>query len=289
MKTGESKLWYASKAPVNPAPYSVEQVVYPSKDGTPVSMFVVRRKDAPVDGSMPMLMTGYGGFNVSKLPGFSPMLYTWLEAGGAFAIPQLRGGAEYGENWHRGGMLTNKQNVFDDFIGGAEWLIRQKYTKSGKLAAYGASNGGLLVAAVAVQRPELFRAILCGVPVIDMLRYPLYGDGKTWVAEYGSPQDEPLFRTLLGYSPYHNVKKSPHGYPSFLMLSADADDRVHPMHAWKMTAVLQAAQTTDKPILMRVEKNSGHGGADMIKSDVERSVDMLSFAFHMLGQEPKLQ
>jgi prolyl oligopeptidase len=288
MKTGESKLWYASKAPVNAAPYAVEQIVYESKDGTPVSMFVVRRKDDPLDGSSPMLMTGYGGFNISKLPGFSPMLYTWLEAGGSFALPNLRGGAEYGENWHRGGMLTNKQNVFDDFISGAEWLVRRGYTKPQRLAAYGASNGGLLVAAVAVQRPDLFRTILCGVPVLDMLRYPLYGDGKTWVAEFGSPQDEPLFRALLAYSPYHNVKKSATGYPAVLMLSADADDRVHPMHAWKMTAALQDAQTTDKPILMRVEKNAGHGGADMIKSDVERWVDMLAFAFHMVGQEPKL-
>jgi prolyl oligopeptidase len=154
--------------------------------------------------------------------------------------------------------------------------------------AYGGSNGGLLVAAVATQRPELFSTILCAVPVIDMLRYPLYGDGKTWVAEYGSPQDESLFKALYAYSPYHNVRKSPGGFPAVLMLSADADDRVHPMHAWKMTAALQAAQTTDKPILMRVEKNSGHGGADMVKSDVERSVDMLSFAFHTVGQEPKL-
>ncbi|MBK9259712.1 MAG: S9 family peptidase [Polyangiaceae bacterium] len=288
MKTGESKLWYASKAPVDPAPFAVEQVMYPSKDGTQISMFVARRKGAPLDGSSPMLMTGYGGFNISRLPTFSPLLYTWLEAGGSFAMPNLRGGAEYGEEWHRAGMLTNKQNVFDDFIAGAEWLIKQGYTKPERLVAYGASNGGLLVGAVAVQRPELFRAILCGVPVLDMIRYPLFGDGKTWVAEYGSPLDESIFRALLAYSPYHNVKKSSVGYPAFLMLSADADDRVHPMHAWKMTAALQAAQSNDRPILMRVEKHSGHGGADMIKSGVERSVDMIAFAFHMIGQEPKM-
>ncbi len=288
MKTGESKLWYAVKAPVNPAPYAVEQVFYPSKDGTQVSMFIVRRKDAPKDGSVPMLMTGYGGFNISILPKFSPMLYTWLEAGGAFAIPSLRGGAEYGEEWHRAGMLTNKQNVFDDFISGAEWLLKNGYTKSERLVAYGASNGGLLMGAMTVQRPELFRAILCGVPVLDMIRYPLLGDGKTWVAEYGSPQDEAHFRALLAYSPYHNVKKSGGDYPAVLMLSADADDRVHPMHAWKMTAALQAAQTTDRPILMRVEKNAGHGGADLIKSNVERSVDMLAFAFAMVSTTPKL-
>jgi len=289
VKTGESKLWWASKAPVSPDKFVTEQVVFESKDGTGVTMFVTRRKDAPKDGSSPMLLTGYGGFNISKLPNFSAMYYTWLEAGGSVAIPHLRGGGEYGDAWHRGGMLANKQNVFDDFIAGAEWLIKNGYTKPEKLVAYGGSNGGLLVAAVAVQRPELFRAILCAVPVIDMMRYPLFGDGKTWVAEYGSPQDETIFKALLAYSPYHNVKKMPKGYPAFLMLSADADDRVHPLHAWKMTAALQAAQTTDKPILMRVEKNSGHGGADMVKSDVERGVDMISFAFHMVGQEPKLQ
>ncbi|HRI69193.1 MAG TPA: prolyl oligopeptidase family serine peptidase [Polyangium sp.] len=288
VKTGESKEWYKSKAPVNPAPFVVEQVFYPSKDKTQISMFVVRRKDAPLDGSSPLLLTGYGGFNNSETPGFSPTLYTWLEAGGTIAMPNLRGGAEYGEAWHKGGMLGNKQNVFDDFISGAEWLIKNGYTKSEKIAAWGGSNGGLLVAAVAVQRPELFKAILCAVPVIDMLRYPLFGDGKTWVAEYGSPQDEPMFRALLAYSPYHNVKKVPTGYPAFLMLSADADDRVHPMHAWKMTAALQAAQTTDKPILMRVERHAGHRGADSIKSRVEQSADMLAFAFHMLDHRFKL-
>ena len=288
MKSGASKLWNEIKAPVDPKPFAVEQVFYPSKDGTLVSMFVVRRKEAPFDGSSPMLLTGYGGFNISKLPGFSPLLYTWLEAGGSFAIPNLRGGGEYGDAWHRGGMLQNKQNVFDDFIAAAEWLIKNKYTKSEKLVGYGGSNGGLLVAAVAVQRPELFRAMLCAVPVIDMLRYPLHGDGKTWVAEYGSLQEEPIFRALLAYSPYHNVKKIPTGYPGFLMLSSDADDRVHPMHAWKMTAALQAVQTPDKPILMRVEKHAGHGGADSNKSDVERGVDMLSFAFSMVDQQPKL-
>lgn len=289
VKTGESKLWWASKVPVSPDKFVTEQVVFESKDGTGVTMFVTRRKDAPKDGSSPMLLTGYGGFNISKLPNFSALYYTWLEAGGSVAIPHLRGGGEYGDAWHRGGMLANKQNVFDDFIAGAEWLIKNGYTKSEKLVAYGGSNGGLLVAAVAVQRPELLRAILCAVPVIDMMRYALFGDGKTWVAEYGSPQDESMFKALLAYSPYHNVKKTPKGYPAFLMLSADADDRVHPLHAWKMTAALQAAQSTDKPILMRVEKNSGHGGADMVKSDVDRGVDMISFAFHAVGQEPKVQ
>lgn len=285
--TGQSKLWYSVKAPVDPAPYEVSQVFYPSKDGTQVSMFVVSRKGAPKDGSTPFLVTGYGGFNISETPAFSPLLYTWLEAGGGVALPNLRGGAEYGEEWHRAGMLTKKQNVFDDFVAAAEWLVKQGFSRNDRLVAYGGSNGGLLVGAAATQRPDLFRVVLCAVPVLDMIRYPLFGDGKTWVAEYGSPKEEPLFKALFAYSPYHNVKPGT-VYPSFLMLSADADDRVHPLHAWKMTAALQAAQKGDRPILMRVEKHAGHGGADMVKSRVERSVDMLAFAFSQIGLAPKL-
>ncbi|MDI3282199.1 prolyl oligopeptidase family serine peptidase [Polyangium sp. 15x6] len=278
VKSGESKLWYALKAPVDPAPYAIEQVFYPSKDGTQVSMFVVRKKDAPKNGTTPFLLTGYGGFNISKTPAFSPMYYTWLENGGGLAVPNLRGGAEYGEEWHRGGMLTKKQNVFDDFIAAAEWLVKEKLTSTDRLVAYGGSNGGLLVGAVANQRPDLFSAVLCAVPVLDMIRYPLFGDGKTWVAEYGSPKEEALFKALFAYSPYHNVKPGTK-YPAFLMLSADADDRVHPLHAWKTTAALQAAQAGNQPVLMRVEKHAGHGGADMVKSRVEQGVDMLAFAF----------
>ncbi|MRG95665.1 prolyl oligopeptidase family serine peptidase [Polyangium spumosum] len=278
VESGESKLWYSLQAPVDPAPYSVEQVFYPSKDGTQVSMFVVRRKDAPKDGSVPYLLTGYGGFNISKTPAFSAMIYTWLENGGGFAMPNLRGGAEYGEEWHRAGMLTKKQNVFDDFIAAAEWLVKEKHTTPDRLVAYGGSNGGLLVGAAVNQRPDLWSAVLCAVPVLDMIRYPLFGDGKTWVAEYGSPKEEALFKALFSYSPYHNVKAGTK-YPALLMLSADADDRVHPLHAWKTTAALQAAQAGDRPILMRVEKHAGHGGADMVKSRVEQGADMLAFAF----------
>jgi prolyl oligopeptidase len=261
-------------------------VSYPSKDGTQVTMFLVRKKDAPKDGTTPFILTGYGGFNLSTTPGFSPMLYAWLEAGGAFAEPNLRGGADYGEDWHRGGMLAKKQNVFDDFFGAAEWLVKQGHTKSERLVAYGGSNGGLLVGAAATQRPDLFRAILCAVPVLDMIRYPLFGDGKTWVAEYGSPKEEAMFKALFAYSPYHNVKPGT-AYPAVLMLSADADDRVHPLHAWKTTAALQAAQGSDRPILMRVEKHAGHGGADLVKSRVERNVDTLAFAFAQVAHAPK--
>lgn len=285
-KTGQSKLWYTIKAPVQPEAYVAEQVTYPSKDGTEVTMFVVRRKDAPKDGSMPFFLTGYGGFASGESPYFSSMEYTWLEAGGGVAIPNLRGGNEYGEEWHRAGMLTKKQNVFDDFIAAAEYLIKTGYTKPERLVIEGASNGGLLVAAAAVQRPDLFRAVLCGVPVIDMLRYPLWGDGKTWVSEYGSPAEEATFKALVAYSPYHNVKKGT-AYPSILVLSADADDRVAPLHAWKMTAAWQGAQGGDKPILMRVEKSSGHLGADMVKAHIEKNADALAFAMSAVGLRPR--
>lgn len=285
VKNAQTKPWYSLKAPVDPAPYAVEQVTYPSKDGTPISMFIVRRKDAPKDGSTPFLLGGYGGFSVGMTPYFSAGDYVWLSVGGGLAIPNLRGGNEYGEEWHRAGMLTKKQNVFDDFIGAAEYLIKSGYTKPERLVIEGGSNGGLLVAAVTVQRPELFRAVHCAVPVIDMLRYPLWGDGKTWISEYGSPSDEKLFKALLAYSPYHNVKAGT-AYPAVLMLSADADDRVAPLHAWKMTAAFQAAQGGDRPILMRVEKASGHSGADMVKSHVEQQVDTLSFAMSQTGLKP---
>ncbi|UQA57562.1 prolyl oligopeptidase family serine peptidase [Polyangium aurulentum] len=287
IKTGETKPWYSVKAPVDPEAFSVEQVFYPSKDGTKVSMFVVRKKGAPKDGSMPFLLKGYGGFNISETPGFSALFYTWIAAGGGVAIPNLRGGAEYGEEWHRGGMLTKKQNVFDDFIAAGEHLVKEGLTRPERLVIYGGSNGGLLVGASVTQRPDLFRAVLCAVPVIDMLRYPLFGDGKTWVAEYGSPGEEAMFKALFAYSPYHNVKAGT-SYPSVLVLSADADDRVPPLHAWKFTAALQAAQAGKSPILMRVEKNAGHGGADLVKSRVEQWTDMLAFALGSVGAEPKL-
>ena len=288
IKSGESKLWYAVKAPVDPAPYSVEQVWYPSKDNTNVSMFVVRRKDAPKDGSTPFLLTGYGGFNVSMTPSFDPSLYVWLEAGGGVAMPNLRGGGEYGEAWHQGGMLTRKQSTFDDFIAAAEHLIKSGDTRPERLAIEGGSNGGLLVAAAMTQRPDLFRVVLCAVPVIDMIRFPLYGDGKTWIAEYGSPDKEDHFKALFAYSPYHRVKAGT-AYPSVLMLSSDADDRVPPLHAWKLTAALQHASPSGRPILMRVEKHAGHGGADQVKSHVERYADTLAFALHEMGVAPALK
>ncbi|MCC6552611.1 MAG: S9 family peptidase [Polyangiaceae bacterium] len=282
IKTGASKLWYSLKAPIDPSPYEVEQVTYASKDGTRVPMFVVHRKGAPKDGSTPFILTGYGGFNISMTPYFQSDLYVWLEAGGGVAMPSLRGGGEYGEAWHQGGMLAKKQNVFDDFIGAAEHLIKSGMTRPERLAIYGGSNGGLLVGAAMIQRPDLFRAVICAVPVLDMIRYPLFGDGKTWIGEYGSPSDEAMFKALMAYSPYHNVKPGT-AYPAVLMASADADDRVAPLHAWKTTAALQAATTGGRPVLLRVEKSSGHGGADKVKSRVERGADVIAFALHEMG------
>jgi prolyl oligopeptidase len=279
---GGATTYFELDVPVDPEPYTVEQVWYPSKDGTKISMFIVHRKDMKKDGSTPLFLTGYGGFNISQTPHFSAPRFVWYERGGAFAIPNLRGGGEYGEQWHRDGMRENKQNVFDDFIGAAEFLIREGYTKSDRLAIAGASNGGLLVGAAMVQRPELFRAVVCNVPLLDMVRYHLFGSGQTWISEYGSADDPTLFEVLYGYSPYHHVKKGT-SYPSMLMMTADSDDRVDPLHARKFTAAIRWATSNDRNILLRLETNAGHGGGDMVKKRVEQDVDMYQYLFHELG------
>jgi len=282
VKTGETSLWAEVKVPVDPSKYTVEQVWYPSKDGTKVSMFLVHRKDLKRDGSTPWLMWGYGGFNISETPGFSGGIFPWLEAGGGYAVANLRGGGEYGEVWHRAGMLGNKQNVFDDFIGAGEYLVKEKYTRPDRLAIRGGSNGGLLVGAVTTQRPELFRAVICQVPLLDMIRYHLFGAGQVWIPEYGSADDATQFKWLLAYSPYHHVKAGTK-YPSLLMMSADADDRVDPLHARKMVAALQAANASEHPILLRIEQHSGHGGADLVKQAVDQQADAYAFLMHELG------
>ena len=285
---GDVKLWAKIDVPVDPTPFTVEQVWYPSKDGTKVSMFVVRRKDMPLDGSTPFLVTGYGGFNIPMTPVFMATLFPWLEAGGAFAMPNLRGGSEYGEEWHKAGMREHKQNVFDDFAASAEWLIAHKYTSAGKLAARGGSNGGLLMGAALTQRPDLWRAIVCEVPLLDMIRYHMFGAGKLWISEYGSSEKADEFKWLYAYSPYHHVKKGVK-YPALLMNSADADDRVDPLHARKMVAEVQWAQGGEpqdgRPALLRIEKNAGHGGGDMVSKQIESSADVYSFLFHELGMK----
>ena len=283
IKTGATELYTRLKVPVDPSPYAVDQVFYPSKDGTRISMFVVRRKDLKKDGSARLLLAGYGGFQISETPVFMPSLYAWLERGGVYAMPNLRGGGEYGEEWHKGGMLLKKQNVFDDFIGAAEYLIREKFTSSERLVIRGGSNGGLLVGAAITQRPDLFKAALCSVPLLDMLRYDRFESGKTWTSEYGSATDPVQFKALLAYSPYHQVKPDT-SYPGVLVLSADSDDRVDPMHARKFAAALQAA-SRGGPVLLRVERNAGHGGADLVKAAVEYNADQYAFALAMTAAE----
>jgi prolyl oligopeptidase len=284
VKSGKTDEYARVKLPIDTGDFVTEQVTYKSKDGTPVSMFVIHKKDAKRDGTNPTLLYGYGGFNVSMTPSFASSRIVWLEHGGVYAIPNLRGGGEYGEDWHKAGMLLVKQNVFDDFIGAAEALVKEGWTSPRHLAISGGSNGGLLVGATVTQRPDLFRAVICAVPLLDMLRYHLFGSGKTWVPEYGSADDAKQFEALYGYSPYRvAIDAGKRAYPAILFDSADHDDRVDPLHARKLAAAIQDAQTADAPVLLRIERNAGHGGADMVKSQVERSVDQLSFLLAQLG------
>ncbi len=282
ISTGESELWNSVDVPIDASPYTVDQVWYESKDGTKVSMFVVHRKDIELDGSTPFLLYGYGGFNINMRPYFRSSIYPWLEAGGGYAVPNLRGGGEYGEEWHKDGMLANKQNTFDDFIAAAEYLTDEGYTSPDKLAISGGSNGGLLVGAATTQRPDLFSAVLCAVPLLDMVRYHKFGSGKTWVHEYGNPDNEEHFGYLHDYSPYHNIEQDT-DYPAFLMLSADSDDRVDPMHARKMTAALQHANASPEPVIMRIERDAGHGGGNMVKKYVQKYTDQYAFLMAELG------
>ena len=282
LSSGSTDLWYRTRVPADTTPYLVEQVFFPSKDGTKVSMFVVRRRDQKLDGSARLLLGGYGGFQAAMLPYFSGGRFAWLERGGIYALPNLRGGNEYGERWHEEGMLARKQNVFDDFVAAAEWLVANGYSRPERITITGGSNGGLLVGAAMVQRPDLFGAVLCAVPLLDMVRYHLHGSGKTWIAEYGSADDPALFPALLAYSPYHHVKKGTR-YPATLLLSADSDDRVDPLHARKFGAELQWA-TTGGPVLLRIERNAGHGGADQVRTNVETLADAYAFALWATGR-----
>ena len=276
VKTGATKLHYRLKTPVDPSKFMVEQLFATSKDGTRVPYFVVRAKEFQKDGSSKALVYGYGGFLVTQKPAFTSSAYPWLERGGIYVVANLRGGGEYGEAWHQAGMGRKKQNVFDDLYAVLEKLAADGYTKSDRIAVRGASNGGLLVGAAVVQRPELFAVGLCGVPLIDMVRYHLFGSGKTWVEEYGSAEDREDFKALYAYSPYQHVTRGTK-YPSVLVLTADADDRVDPMHARKFAARLQA-DSAGGEVLLRVEKHSGHGGADLVSATVEKIADELAFA-----------
>jgi prolyl oligopeptidase len=261
--------------------FEVKQVWYPSKDGTKVSMFVVHRKGIALDGARPTHLYAYGGFDISLTPTFDPSEFVFLERGGVFAVANLRGGGEYGEAWHQAGMLEKKQNVFDDFIAAAEWLIANKYTSTKHLAIEGGSNGGLLTGAVLVQRPDLFGAVLCRVPVADMLRYHRFTVGRYWIPEYGSADDPAQFPFLLRYSPPHNVRDGV-AYPPTLVMTADTDDRVAPGMAKKFAARLQAATGGTSPILIRIESKAGHGAGKPVEKILDEDADIYTFLLQML-------
>jgi prolyl oligopeptidase len=263
--------------------YETTQVWYPSKDGTQISMFLVSKTGLPKDGNRPVLLTGYGGFNISLTPAFDPSNFVLLDKGGMFAVPNLRGGGEYGEAWHEAGMFERKQNVFDDFIAAAEWLVARGYTNPKRIAIEGGSNGGLLTAAVMLQRPDLFGAVLCRVPVADMLRYHRFTVGRFWISEYGSADDPAQFPFLYRYSPLHNVVDGT-PYPPILITTADTDDRVAPGMAKKFAARLQSAGHS-APVLIRVETKAGHGAGKPLSKMIDEDADVFSFIFSMLGIE----
>ncbi|MBW3624664.1 MAG: prolyl oligopeptidase family serine peptidase [Armatimonadetes bacterium] len=282
IETGKSELYREPKVDFDPDAFETKQVFYASKDGTKVPMFIVHKKGLKLDGTNPTILYGYGGFNASMTPGFSPGRIAWLERGGVYAVANLRGGGEYGEEWHQAGMKLKKQNVFDDFIAAAEWLIEKKYTSKAKLAISGGSNGGLLVGAAITQRPDLFGAAVPDVGVMDMLRFPKFTIGWAWTSDYGSPEDPEEFRALHAYSPYHNVKPGTK-YPPTLVTTADHDDRVWPGHSFKFAAALQAAQAGDAPVLIRIETKAGHGAGKPTAKVIEQIADVYGFLIKTLG------
>lgn len=284
--TGESKLWKAPKTLVNPEDYQVEQVFYRSQDGTRVPMFIASKKGVKRDGTNPTLLYGYGGFNISLTPTFSVSRLQWMEMGGILAMANLRGGGEYGEQWHKSGTKLHKQNVFNDFIAAAEYLIAEKYTQSGKLAIQGGSNGGLLVGACLTQRPDLYGACLPAVGVMDMLRFQKFTAGRYWTDDYGSSDNADEFAALFKYSPYHNCKPGVK-YPPTLVTTADTDDRVVPGHSFKFAAALQAAQAGEAPILIRIETRAGHGAGKPTAKIIEETADQWAFLVKILGFQPQ--
>lgn len=282
----QRKLWHETKIPgVDTSKLTTKQVWSTSKDGTKVPMFLVYRKGLTFDGNRPTLLYGYGGFDVNESPAFSRSAVLIAENGGVYVDVNLRGGGEFGEAWHRAGMLGKKQNVFDDFIGAAEWLVKNKVTRPSRLAIRGGSNGGLLMGAALTQRPDLFQAVLCEVPLLDMLRYDLFLQGPQWVPEYGSAKDPDQFKWLHAYSPYQHVDKGIQ-YPAVLFDTGDSDTRVAPLHARKMTALLQWATGSLKPILLHYETTSGHSGGESLSKEIDHSSLDLAFLFWQLGIRP---
>lgn len=281
LTTGKSFVFRAPKVDFNPSDYETKQVFYASKDGTKVPMFITHKRGLKLDGTNPTYLYGYGGFNVSLTPAFSIGNLVWMEMGGVYAQPNLRGGGEYGEDWHQAGMKLKKQNVFDDFITAAEWLIANKYTSPPKLAIGGGSNGGLLVGACITQRPDLFGAALPAVGVMDMLRFQKFTIGWAWTSDYGSSDNAEEFKALYAYSPLHNIKPGTK-YPATLITTADHDDRVVPAHSFKFAATLQEAQAGDKPILIRIETKAGHGAGKPTAKIIEEIADKWGFLVKVL-------
>jgi prolyl oligopeptidase len=279
---GQSDLFRSPQVAFDPDDYETKQAFYQSKDGTRVPLFVTHRKGMALDGNNPTLLYGYGGFNSSMTPFFSQRMMAWMEMGGVFAVASIRGGGEYGTAWHDAGRLHNKQNVFDDFIAAAEWLVDQRYTQPSKLAIHGGSNGGLLVGAVVNQRPDLFGAAIPAVGVMDMLRFHKFTIGWAWVSDYGSPDEPEGFKTLLAYSPLHNLKEGTR-YPAVLVMTGDHDDRVVPAHSFKYIAALQAAQAGEAPVLIRIETSAGHGAGKPTSKAIEETADMWAFLVKNLG------
>jgi prolyl oligopeptidase len=285
IESGVSELYVSPAIDFDPEAYESKQVFYTSKDGTKVPMIITHKKGIELDGSNPTMLYGYGGFNVSLTPSFSTANAVWLENGGIYAVANLRGGGEYGKKWHNAGTKQQKQNVFDDFIAAGEYLIKENYTSSEKLAIRGGSNGGLLVGAVMTQRPELFKVALPAVGVLDMLRYHTFTSGAGWAYDYGtSEEDEEMFSYLLGYSPVHNVKEGV-AYPATLVTTGDHDDRVVPAHSFKFAAELQRKQTGNNPTLIRIETDAGHGAGKPTSKIIEEYADIFAFTLFNMGVE----
>jgi len=282
VSTGKQELWGRDHVPVNSGDFQVQQVRYESKDGTRIPMFLVHRKGLKPDGNLPTLLYGYGGFRVSLTPSFSARAMAWVENGGVYAVANLRGGGEFGEKWHQAGMLDKKQNVFDDFLAAAQWLVRHGYTNPRRLAITGRSNGGLLTGAAITQRPDLFQAVVIGYPLLDMVRYHKFLVARFWVPEYGSSENAEQLRYLLAYSPYQNVKPGTR-YPAVLLISGDSDTRVAPLHARKMAALLQASTGSDNPVLLHYDTQAGHVTGLPVSKQIEDLTDELSFLFWQLG------
>jgi prolyl oligopeptidase len=279
--SGKSSVYIKPDVKFNPEDYESKQVFYPSKDGTMIPMFIVYKKGMQLNGNNPTFLYAYGGFNISLYPDFSASRMILLEKGGIYAVANLRGGGEYGEDWHKAGMLSHKQNVFDDFISAAEYLVQQHYTSPEKLAIHGRSNGGLLIGACMTQRPELYKVAFPGVGVLDMLRYHKFTIGYAWASEYGSSEDSTQFRYLYAYSPLHNVKNI--NYPATMITTADHDDRVVPAHSFKFAATLQEKVQGDKPVLIRIDTSAGHGGGKPTAKQIDEWADIWSFMFYNMN------